>query len=96
MSESNTCPLTQQAPTPTLLPQSPYTVQSVVVYDPSHPVEHVHAHTVEPHPHAHLSSEGATYAILESAPAITTLASLSYTEPYRYYYKTQDMYVKGG
>ncbi|XP_045108921.1 GATA-binding factor 2-like isoform X1 [Portunus trituberculatus] len=73
---------------------SPYTVQSVVVYDPSHPVEHVHAHTVDPHPHAHLSSEGATYATLESAPAITTLASLSYTEPYHYYYKTQDMYVK--
>lgn len=66
-------------------------MQSVVVYDPSHPVEHVHAHTVEPHAHAHLSSEGATYATLESAPAITTLASLPYSEPYHYYYKTQDM-----
>ncbi|XP_042203760.1 GATA-binding factor 5-B-like isoform X3 [Homarus americanus] len=74
--------------------QSPYSVQSVVVYDTSHPVEHVHAHTVDGHPHAHthLSSEGATYATLESAPAITTLASIPYTNPY-YYYKTQDMYV---
>ncbi|XP_071552474.1 uncharacterized protein [Panulirus ornatus] len=68
---------------------------SVVVYDPSQPVEHVHAHTVDGHghAHAHLSSEGATYATLESAPAITTLASIPYPDPY-YYYKTQDMYVK--
>ncbi|XP_045612123.1 uncharacterized protein [Procambarus clarkii] len=75
--------------------QSPYSVQSVVVYEPSHQVEHVHTHTVDAHGHAHshLNSEGATYATLESAPAITTLASIPYSDPY-YYYKTQDMYVK--
>ncbi|KAK8724945.1 hypothetical protein OTU49_010996, partial [Cherax quadricarinatus] len=74
---------------------SPYAVQSVVVYEPSHQVDHVHAHTIDAHghAHAHLSSEGATYATLESAPPITTLASIPYTDPY-YYYKTQDMYVK--
>ncbi|XP_068249722.1 GATA-binding factor 5-B-like isoform X1 [Palaemon carinicauda] len=65
---------------------------SVVVYGDYHSVEHVPAHTVDPHVHAHASSEGATYATLESAPAITTLASLPYSEPY-YYYKT-DMYMK--
>lgn len=69
---------------------------SVVVYESAHPVEHIHAHTVDTHhnAHAHLSSEGATYATLESAPAITTLASIPYaTDPYPYYYKA-DMYVK--
>ncbi|KAK3854304.1 hypothetical protein Pcinc_039205 [Petrolisthes cinctipes] len=81
--------------------QSPYTVQSVVVYEPTHPVEHIHPHdpsttTTHPHlTHAHLSSEGATYATLESAPAITTLASLPYSESYHYYYKSPaDMYMK--
>ncbi|XP_047490119.1 uncharacterized protein LOC125039854 [Penaeus chinensis] len=71
-------------------------VHSVVVYESTHPVDHIHAHTVETHhnAHAHLSSEGATYATLESAPAITTLASIPYTtDPYPYYYKA-DMYVK--
>lgn len=70
-------------------------MQSVVVYEPGHHVEHVHPHDAAAHPHlthAHLSSEGATYATLESAPAITTLASLPYSEStYHYYYKSQDM-----
>ncbi|KAK7082453.1 hypothetical protein SK128_027048 [Halocaridina rubra] len=66
---------------------------SLVVYsDPNHPVEHVHAVDPHAHAHAHLGGEGPTYATLESSPAITTLASIPYTDSYYYHYKT-DMYV---
>ncbi|CAL4128159.1 unnamed protein product, partial [Meganyctiphanes norvegica] len=67
---------------------------SVVVYDHNgHGVEHVGGHVEAAQHHAHLAPEGATYATLESASAITSLASLPYNpDPYGYYYK--DMYVK--
>ncbi|XP_076053809.1 uncharacterized protein LOC143032740 isoform X2 [Oratosquilla oratoria] len=88
--------------------EQPSLPQSVVVYGESthtldphahvHALDHASTSSASTSTHAHLThpppTEGATYATLESAPAITTLASIPYAADPSYYYYKPEMYVK--